>query len=192
MEPIVKQQRAAVTATSLACEERGAGMSVTTVFRCFHDDALKHWVDDREHFDEKDHPECESIQLGVELLAVADLVAWARNRRPRALHEDFLFSFLVGTVGDSVYGDGDYPRGINTREVARASRMIDQITEDDLREVYALARLKAAHLEIEEYGLWDTLGPNVLDDHLIPMFERIKTFFHRAAEREQQVVVSWF
>jgi hypothetical protein len=192
MGPTVKQQQAAVTGASLACEERGAGMSVTTVFRCFHEDALKHWVGDREHFDEKDHPECESIQLGVELLAVADMVARARNRRPRALHKDFLFSFLVGTIGDSVYDDGDYPRIMNTRDVARASGMIDQISEEDLRAVYDLARLKADHLEIEEYGLWDTLGPSILDDHLIPMFEQIKTFFHRAAEREQQVVVSWF
>ena len=73
-------------------------MSVTTVFRCFHADALQSWVDDREHFDEKSHPDCESIQLGVELLAVADLVARAKNRRPRALHKDFLYSFLVGRL----------------------------------------------------------------------------------------------
>jgi hypothetical protein len=167
-------------------------MSVTTVFRRFHEDALKHWVDDREHFDEQGHPECDSIQLGVELLAVADLVARARDRRPRALHKEFLFRFLVGFVGDSVYNDGDYPRIINARDVARAGGMIDRINADDLRGVYDLARLKADHLEIEEYGLWDALGPNVLDAHLIPMFENIKLFFHRATRREQQVVVSWF
>jgi Domain of unknown function (DUF1877) len=167
-------------------------MSVTTVFRCFHEKTLEHWVNDREHFNEKNHPDCESIQLGVELLAVADLVARAKNRRPRALHKDFLFGLLVGFVGDSVYNDGDYPRVINARDVTRASRMIDRIGEEDLREVFDLARLKADHLEIEEYGLWDTLGPNILDDHLLPMFERIKRFFHRAAERKQRVVVSWF
>jgi hypothetical protein len=167
-------------------------MSVTTVFRCFHDEALHSWVDDREHFDEKKHPDCESIQLGVELLAVADLIARAKGRRPRALHNDFLFGFLVGLVGDSVYNDGDYPRILNVRDVARASRRIDRIGEGDLREVFDLARLKADHPEIEDYGLWDLFGPNILDDHLIPMFERIKLFFHQAAERKQQVVVSWF
>jgi hypothetical protein len=167
-------------------------MSVTTVFRCFHDDALEHWVNDREHFDERSHPDCESIQLGVELLAVADLVVRAKNRQVHTLHEDFLFRFLVGTIGGSVYDDGDYPGVINVSDVGRASKMMDEISPSDLREVFDLDRLKADHLEIEEYGLWDALGPNVLDDHLVPMFERIKRFFHRAAERKQQVVVSWF
>ena len=167
-------------------------MSVTTVFRRFHDDALERWVNDREHFDERSHPDCESIQLGVELLAVADLVARAKNRPIQTLNKDFLFRFLVGIVGASVYDDGDYPRIINASDVARASRMMDEISPDELREVYDLDRLKADHLEIEEYGLWDALGPNVLDDHLMPMFEQIKRFFHRAAERKQQVVVSWF
>jgi hypothetical protein len=167
-------------------------MSVTTVFRCFHEDALRHWVKDREHFDEKSHPECESIQLGVELLAVADLVARARDRHTRRPLKAFLFRMIVGFVGTSVHGDGDYPRIVNAGDVARASRMMDEVSPADLRAVYDLERLKADYLEIEEYGLWDFLGPNVLDDHLIPMFERIKRFFHRAAERGQQVVVSWF
>ena len=108
------------------------------------------------------------------------------------MHKDFLYSFLVGLVRNFVYNDGNYPMIIAARDVARASRMIDRICEGDLREVIDLARLKADHLEIEEYGLWDALGPNILDDQLIPMFGRIKRFFHRAAERKQKVVVSWF
>jgi hypothetical protein len=167
-------------------------MSVTTVFRCFHDDVLKHWINDREHFDEKNHPGCESIQLGVESLAVADLVARAKNKQSLTPLKDFLFNMIVGTIGTSVHDDGDYPRIINTGDVARANRLLSEIKPNDLREIYNLERLKADHLEIEEYGLWDLLGPNILDNHLIPMFERIGAFFHLAAERKQQVVVSWF
>jgi hypothetical protein len=46
-------------------------MSVTTVFRRFHADIYQRWLKDREEFDESSHPDCEPIQLGVELLAVA-------------------------------------------------------------------------------------------------------------------------
>jgi hypothetical protein len=160
-------------------------MSVTQVFRCFHEDALSRWVNDREHFDEKNHPDCESIQLGVELLAVADLAGRARKRPIHTPNNEFLFKLIVGFIGPSVYEDGDYPRLISTEDVARASKLMDEISQSDLRAVYDLERLKADYLEIEEYGLWDYLGPNALEDHLIPMFEKIKRFFHRADQRKQ-------
>jgi hypothetical protein len=125
-------------------------------------------------------------------MSKADLVARAKNKQSLTPLKDFLFNMIVGTIGTSVHDHGDYPRIINTGDVAQAGRLLSEIKPNDLREVYNLERLKADYLEIEEYGLWDLLGPNIFDDHLIPMFERIRAFFHLAAERKQQVVVSWF
>jgi hypothetical protein len=166
-------------------------MSATLVFRCFHEDALKQWRKDREHFEEKSHPDCESIQPGVEHMAVADLAARVAHKQTQAPHTEFLFRIIVGIVGASVYRDGDYPRIISIRDVARASRMMGQISDADLRGVYDLDRLKADYGEIEEW-LWDAFGPNVFDERLLPMFNEIKAFFHRAADRKQKIVVSWF
>jgi hypothetical protein len=166
-------------------------VSVTTVFQRFHDDALTCWLNDRESFDERSHPDCDSIQLGVENVAVANLLARARNKKPCALHEDPLFQMIVGVVGTSVYDDGDYPRIISAEDVASASRMMDAVSHDDLRAVCDIDRLKRDCGEIEDTR-WDLLGPNVLEDDLIPMFEQIRRFFHRAAEGKQKMVVSWF
>lgn len=166
-------------------------MSVTLVFTCLHDDALKKWVTDLEHFHEADHLDCESIQLTVEHMAVADLVARAKTKLARKPPDGFLFKLIVGTVGTSINHDGDYPRVITAKDVARANRMMAPITHTDLRAVYDLDRLKADCREIEDW-LWEAFGPTVFDDRLIPMFVKIKGFFHRAAERKQKVVVSWF
>lgn len=166
-------------------------MSVTSVFTRLHDDALKKWVTDPENFHEADYLDCESIQLTVEHMAVADLVARAKTKLARKPADKFLFRLIVGTVGTSITHDGDCPRVITARDVARANRMMTQISGTDLRAVYDLDRLKADCREIEDW-LWEAFGPTVLDDRLIPMFDKIKGFFYRAAERKQQVVVSWF
>lgn len=171
--------------------KESVAMSVTTVFRCFHEDAFRDWRRDPEHFDEKDHPDCESIQLGVESLAVADLVARATNERTRSASGKFLSDMISGTVGTSVYRDGHDPSVIARSTVARASRMMNRIREADLRAVYDLNRLKAEIGEIEDW-LWDAFGSTVLEDYLIPMFEKIRNLFQRAAERRQKLVVSWF
>lgn len=166
-------------------------MSVTLVFRRFHDDALNCWRNDPESFDESDHPNCASIEMGVEHMAVADLVARALNPQTQAPYKEELYQVIVGTYGESAFADGDYPRIIAARDVARISRLLAKPSGADLRAVFDLGRLKADYLEIEDW-LWDDLGPNVLDDRLLPMFEKIRSFFQQAAARKQSVVVSWF
>ncbi len=149
-------------------------MSVTLVFRCYHDD-----------------PACESIGLREEVMAVADMVCQAGEKQCTTGDWSILFDVLVGTFGTSVYDDGDTPRIIRVDEVADISRMLNEITPEGLREVYDLDRLKADCREISE-SQWEYLGPDVLEKHLIPMFEEIRGLFDRAAGRQQNIVVSWF
>jgi hypothetical protein len=165
-------------------------MSVTLVFRRFHEDAFNCWLNDRESFVEQNHLDCESIQLGVECMAVADLVARATNVQTCAPYKETLFEVIVGTFGVSVGDDGDYPRIINAEEVVSVSRMLSEISHEDLRGVCDIDRLKRDYLEMEDW--WEHFGPTVLEDRLIPMFETIRDFFHTAAERKQKIVVSWF
>jgi hypothetical protein len=159
-------------------------MSVTTVFRRVSKDALDVLVSDPEQFAETDYSDCESIDFREEVLAVADLVARAGNSR-------FLFHVVGGSVGTSVYNDDQHPLLMNASEVAQAASMLDRIGPEDLRRVCDIARLKADHSEVAEW-VWESFGPDPLGARLIPIFEEIQRFFHRAAQRQQQVVVSWF
>src|SRR5262249_9277316 len=138
-------------------------MSVTTVFRRLQDDALRSWLNNQDSFDEKAHPDSASIQLGVESMAVADLVARAINKKLDVPEESFLFRFITGTVGTSANHDGDQPRIITADQVSNASTKMDGFCADDLRSGYDLERLQREYPEIEEWR-WEELGPDVLED----------------------------
>lgn len=166
-------------------------MSVTTVFVRLNDDTRRHWINNQETFDEKDHPNCEAIELGVESMAARDLAARAKKKNADDLHKDYLYRVLGGLKGMSIHDDGDFPRVISKEDVATVSEMMDGIDSNDLRRVYDIKRLKADYLEIEDW-MWDDLGPNVLDEHLIPIFEETKAFFRRASESKQQIIVYWY
>jgi hypothetical protein len=161
------------------------------VFQRFHKPALDSWLLDEESFDKDEQPDCESIELGVEHVAVANLVARARNPQTNAPRHDPLYEVIVGTAGTSVHEDGDYPRIMTERDVATASIALDEITPEQLHRVFDRNTLKDECWEIEEW-LWDHFGPRVLEKHLLPMLASISGFFRRAAERKQQVVVDWF
>jgi uncharacterized protein DUF1877 len=164
-------------------------MSVTQYYYRLNSDAVEHFREDRETFNGKDYPNTESIQIyGEECLLVSDLAAHANL--PTSLGK-LVSDVILGFIGTSVYDNDDYPFLIDRETVAGASRAMNKIAHDDLQRACDLGRLKAKYLEVEDW-LWEDWGPNVLEDRLIPQFDRIKGFLSRAAKRKQQVIVGWF
>lgn len=164
-------------------------MSVTVYYKRLTDHAVEDYRDHPETFRVGDYPDCESIQLyGQEHILVEDLAAQAATGlSPKGL----VSRVISGYAGVSVYDNDNFPFLIDRKTVALASKLMNEIRSEELGRACDLGRLKAKYLEVEE-GLWETWGPNVFEERLLPAFEMIRDFFCRAAERNQQVIVGWF
>jgi hypothetical protein len=165
-----------------------AVMSVTQYYYRLNDDAVRHFRDDGETFDDKKYPDSGHLTIrGEECLLLSDLAARAKN--PAAPNK-LLSDVIAGFAGEPVYGNNNYPYLIDRETVALASRMMSEIRHEELRNACDLNRLKRYN-EVEDW-LWEAWGPNVLEDRLIPEFEALRTFLCQAAERNQHVIAGWF
>ncbi len=78
------------------------------------------------------------------------------------------------------------PRTFIPAEVAELSTALDRITEADLRKHFDPVVMES--LDVEGI-LWTEEEPFVLDQILIPLFDRLKVFYRRAARACQHVLV---
>jgi hypothetical protein len=164
-------------------------VSVTISYYRVGDAPLEHLRRTGEWFRFEDHPDTENLQTyGEECMLVGDLITEATT----GLAESKLVSGAVsGFAGVSLFDNDDFPYLIDPGTVAHASRLLEQLSPEDLRRLCDLGRLKARYLEVEEW-LWEDWGPNVLDRLLLPRFELIRGLYRRAVDRKQHMIVSWF
>jgi hypothetical protein len=163
-------------------------VSVTQYYCRLSKVAVDHYRDDPETFREEDYPDSEAVDLrGQECLLIQDLATEATTD---ASQKELVSGAVSGFAGSSLYDDGDYPVLIDQRTVALVSRLLDDLQPEDLRRACDLGRLKATY-DVEEW-LWEDWGPNVFDEVLLPKFEILRGLYHRAAERQEHVVVGWF
>jgi hypothetical protein len=162
---------------------------VTVYYDRLSDNALEDYRDDPETFRVENYPDCESIQLyGQEHILIEDLATHAAaGFSPKGL----VSRVISGYAGVSVHDNHDFPNLIDRKTVTLASKLMNEIRREDLQSACDLGRLKVKYLEVEEW-LWEHWGPNVFEERLLPAFEMIRSFFCRAAERNQHVIVGWF